>query len=491
MAVPPSLLPSHSKKVLGAMRAERTVKRITFNPTSANPGETLYVSVTKLAVNEVIVPGSLALVFDINLKVTGAHANNYLVQNVSRALVDKFHVKFAATTVQETAGYDIYKLFEDLFLSKEERENMLREGIQDTDLNKLRSDAGDKDTSNAGRNTLNAVYGTKYRINLDHPILTDHGVFYPQALYNDLVFELTLAPASQVVKGSDPAKLGYKLENIELEYEVIRSKTLAEETVSTYASGKEFAYDLVMRERVVPITRGSETHLTIRVNPQRRSLKGLLLLFINPYNPGARDSEHYFNPDITKVKVTVNGVPSRVYNEGISDKDMWNELTRHFNPKNGGGSPNMTLAKYLTANKFGLWVDLRSMADTTMHGNGQRMVNTQGRGAARDRSKGLRLGHYKLPHLHRLRLADEHHGSAAGIGSVLETLVYHMAEAYKINFYPKPVPPTTPRVKSFEEIQRLLAQAPAPPTQHTSIPHTYGPKKTALQRPDCGAHQFR
>ena len=94
MAVPPSLLPSHSEKVLKAMKAERTVKRITFNPTSANPGETLYVSVPKLAANEVIVPGSLALVFDINLKVTGAHANNYLVQNVSRALVDKFIVKF-------------------------------------------------------------------------------------------------------------------------------------------------------------------------------------------------------------------------------------------------------------------------------------------------------------------------------------------------------------------------------------------------------------
>ena len=44
-------------------------------------------------------------------------------------------------------------------------------------------------------NKLNTVYGTNYRINLDHPILTDHGVFYPQALYNNLVFELTLAPA--------------------------------------------------------------------------------------------------------------------------------------------------------------------------------------------------------------------------------------------------------------------------------------------------------
>ena len=129
-AVPSSLLPSHSEKVLGAMKAERTVKRITFNPTSANPGETLFVHVPKLAVNEVIVPGSLALVFDINLKVTGAHANNYLVQNVSRALVDKFVLRFAATTVQETAGYDIYKIFEDLFIPLHERANMLPEGIQ-------------------------------------------------------------------------------------------------------------------------------------------------------------------------------------------------------------------------------------------------------------------------------------------------------------------------------------------------------------------------
>ena len=377
MAVPPSLLPSHSEKVLGAMKAERTLKRITFNPTSANPGETLYVSVPKLAENEVIVPGSLALVFNINLKVTGAHANNYLVQNVSRALVDKFKVKFGAFTVQDTDSYNIYKTFEDLFRSRDERDNMLREGIQSTDLNKIRSGAGDKKTSGVDEeNALNAEYGTKYRINLDHPILTDHGVLYPQALYNDLVFDLTLAAAPEVVKGSDATKLGYKLENIQLEYEVIRSKVLAEEVMSTYASGKEFAYDLVMRERVVPITRGSDTHLNLRVNPQRRSLKGILLLFINSFTLGTRDTEHFFNPDITEVKVTVNSVPNRVCNEGLNGSDMWQEITRHFKPSTNGRS-NMTLAKYLTSNKFGLWIDLRSMADTTMHGNGQRLVNTQ------------------------------------------------------------------------------------------------------------------
>ena len=378
MAVPPSLLPSHSEKVLGAMKAERTVKRITFNPTEANPGETLYVHVPKLGTNEVIVAGSLALVFNINLKLTGAHANNYLVQNVSRALVNKLVVKFAAATVQDTDSYNIYKTFEDLFLSMDKRANMLREGIQSVDLNRIRSGAGDKKTTGVDEeNALNAVYGTKYRINLDHPILTDHGVFYPQALYNDLVFELTLAPAHEVVKGTTSSNvLGYKLENIQMEYEVIRSQTLADEATSEYKSGKEFAYDYVMRERVVPITRGSDTRLNLRVNPQRRSLKGILLLFISPYTPGNRDSEYYFNPDITKVAVTVNGVPNRVYNEGISGSDMWEELTRHFKPSTDG-RPNMTLAKYLADNKFGLWIDLRSMDDTTMHGNGQRLVNTQ------------------------------------------------------------------------------------------------------------------
>ena len=378
MVVPPSLLPSHSEKVIGAMKAERTVKRITFNPSEANPGETLYVSVPKLAENEVIVAGSLAPVFNINLKVTGAHANNFLVQNVSRALVDKFTIKFAGTMIQDTDGYNIYKTFKDLFLSKEERENMLREGIQSVDLNRIRSGSGDKKTSGVdGENALNVVYGTKYRLNLDHPILTDHGVFYPQALYNDLIFELTLAPAHQVVKGPTSGnKLGYKLENIQMEYEVIRSKTLADKAMSTYRSGKEFAYDYIMRERVVLIKRDTDILLNLRVNPQRRSLKGILLLFISPYTVGNRDSEYYFNPDITKVKVTVNGVPNRVYNEGISGSDMWQELTRHFKLSTKG-RPNMTLTKYLTDNKFGLWIDLRSMADTTMHGNGQRLVNTQ------------------------------------------------------------------------------------------------------------------
>jgi len=201
--------------------------------------------VPKLNENEVLVPGLLALVFDIDL--SGGEANNFLVQNITRALVDRLVVKFAGTTLQDTVGYDIYKTFEDLFLSQEERDNRILEGIQSEDLCKIRSDAGDKKTSGIdAENNLNEVYGKKYRIRLYHQILTYHGVFYPQVLFNDLMFKVKLAEAKHVVKGSDTTKLKYKLKNIQLEYKMIRRKTLADEAQSIYYNGKEFLFDHVL-----------------------------------------------------------------------------------------------------------------------------------------------------------------------------------------------------------------------------------------------------
>ena len=145
MSVPDNLRSTHSEKTKNAMKAPRSVKRITFNPSEANPGETLYVHVPKLNKNEVLVPGSLALRFDIDL--SGGHANNFLVQNVSRALVSQMTVKFGGTILEETVDYDVYKTFSDLFLPGE-------------DLSKIRSGAGDAKTSGVdAEKILNGIYG--------------------------------------------------------------------------------------------------------------------------------------------------------------------------------------------------------------------------------------------------------------------------------------------------------------------------------------------
>jgi len=115
---------------------------------------------------------------------------------------------------------------------------------------------GDKKTSGVDKEKkLNAVYGNKYRIPLDHEILKDHGLFYPRALSDELVFELRLAPASNVVKGSDPAKLDYGVSNIQLEYEVIHSKQLSDKAKANYLNGKRFMYEHVTHHKTVSIAK--------------------------------------------------------------------------------------------------------------------------------------------------------------------------------------------------------------------------------------------
>ena len=130
-----------------------------------------------------------------------------------------------------------------------------------------------------------------------------------------------------------------------------------------------------MMDKVVPINRGTETRINIKVNAQRRSMKGILLLFVEPYAAGTRDSEKYIFPDLKKISVTINGSPNMLYNNGIESQDIWSEVSRFF-MKEKYKPQHMTLEKFYTKNKFGLLIDLRSMASQEMHGSGTRLVNT-------------------------------------------------------------------------------------------------------------------
>ena len=75
------------------------------------------------------------------------HMAQEVVNNVSRALVSRLKVKFAGEILIDTDSYDLFKLYEDLFLTQIERASMLKEGIQSEDLSKIRCNAGDKKTS--------------------------------------------------------------------------------------------------------------------------------------------------------------------------------------------------------------------------------------------------------------------------------------------------------------------------------------------------------
>ena len=224
------------------LKAESSLNRITFNPSSHNPGEKIIVNIPLLTDNVVIVPGSVYLLFDLKI---GGHVNNTLVNNVGRNLVEQLKVSFGGETLQTTNRYDLFQTYHDLFL--DDRDDRLKQGISSVNMRKLRTNAGDKSTSNSKEVALAAIHNEKYKIPLDHPILSDHGAFYPKALPHPLVFEITLPKVDEIVnhdkKEKEKTKPDYKLTNIELEYRCITSEDLSSEAASSYQVGKGFYYE--------------------------------------------------------------------------------------------------------------------------------------------------------------------------------------------------------------------------------------------------------
>ena len=154
----------------------------------------------------------------------------------------------------------------------------------------LRTAAGDKVTSNAKEVAMATLHGTKYCIPLDHPILLNHGVFYPKGLSHPLKFEITLSPISDIDVYSDTTKPpNYKITNLELEYRSISSEYLTNQALEVYKVGHAFFYENVLRHKTFTISKSNDSVINEHVNVPRHSLTGLLFLFTEPFTAGTRD----------------------------------------------------------------------------------------------------------------------------------------------------------------------------------------------------------
>ena len=351
------------------LKAESSLNRITLNPSSANPEETLYINIPQLSQNVVIVPGSVSLLFDLTVE---GHANNTLVNNVGSNLVSRLRVLFGGETLQDTQRYDLFQTYHDLYLTAEDRQNGIKQGISSENMRKLRTNAGDKVTSGNDKEVaLAAVYNTKYRIPLNHPILSKHGAFYPKALPHSLIFEITLASVSDIVVYSDKTKTPtYKIENLELEYACISSEYLASEAQSAYQVGKVFFYENVLLHKTFTISKPNDSYINEYINIPRRSMKGILCLFTERYVGGARDSEKFVNPNITSIDINVDGMPNRIYSKGMKPSDFWDSVMKRF------GKEGVKLNDFYV-DKFALWIDLRTHPDNSIHGGGMALNNTR------------------------------------------------------------------------------------------------------------------
>ena len=239
----------------------------------------------------------------------------------------------------------------------------------------------DADAKNVAVET---AFGNMFCVPLDFEMLSSGNPFFQYELKDRLSYELTFNSHGRVVVSTDTAA-SYEVTDIHLEFEVVNSPELAMMIRNKYNGQSKVMYDRVIRHSKESLDK-SDTIWNIALAPRAKSMKGILMLFVDPTGNGgganyARDSEKFYNPKIKKVSVTLDGVPNQLYSSGMLPHHQFEEIQKHFSEGRHRTAPHVAsdleladveLPEFLTT-KFGLWLDMRSTDDPQLHGSGRKL----------------------------------------------------------------------------------------------------------------------
>ena len=275
MEVGNKLNPQRSYRKGFALKGLRQHIIKTNNPSTIGPGELLTVRFPDLKENQVIIPGTTKLTFNITL--AGTDVNRTLVGNLGRKLV----VKLEGNEITSIDDYDILYSYYDCWKTATERRNAIFQGIVDADTlseNSLkhRINAGDK-ADVAKDITVASIYDNRFCIPLDFEILETSLPLYQYGLGSRLTYELTFADYSDVIKATN-ADATYTISNISLEFDTIINASLASQIRTEYMKSS-ILYDKILRARIIPLNK-SDTSFSVDINSPSKSLKGVLLIFM-------------------------------------------------------------------------------------------------------------------------------------------------------------------------------------------------------------------
>ena len=141
------------------------------------------------------------------------------------------------------------------------------------------------------------------------------------ALGDRLQYELTFNDYNRVIQAVRDVDASYNIGDISLEYDIVTLPELARMIDNQYKGRLAILYDRVLRHRKMTMDK-SNTLWNIKLNVPARSMKGMLMLFENvaAQQPFARNTEAFYNPQITEVEVTIEGIPNqgmRAYHKEI------------------------------------------------------------------------------------------------------------------------------------------------------------------------------
>ena len=383
MSTGDKLQPNRSLRNAFEIKGNRQKIVITNNPSTINQNELLTVRFPNLDANDVIVPGTTKLNFDITLSST-EDANRTLVKNIGRAIVKKKVVKLEGNEILSIDDSDTLDCYYDLWMSREERQDAVLQGITTSfkghtkNAIKHRINAGDK-VENGGDEALATAFGNKFCIPLDFEILESSMPFYQSGLSNRLSYELMFNEYKKVIKSSK-TDATYAISNISLKFDTIYNSRLASDIKTEYMK-TSILYDRILRHRHI-VLRDSDTVWNLNFNTPAKSWKGILLLFTKE-NDWGRNTENFYNPKINKVEITVEGKPNQLYAQGMKTYHQFDEIKKHFGAykfmKCGETKRELNLFEMKIIDyyqkQFGLWLDFRSTDDNTLHGTGRRIEN--------------------------------------------------------------------------------------------------------------------
>ena len=317
-----------------------------------------------------------------NISLVGTDVNRTLVGNLGRNIIRKLVVKLEGNEIISIDDYDVLYSYYDCWKCKTERLNAVFQGIVEADGQtegaiKHRINAGDK-ANNAKDQTVASIYDNHFCIPLDFEILESSLPLYQYGLGSRLTYELTFADYSDVIKANKPDAI-YTISNISLEFDTIINASLASQIRTEYMK-RSILYDRILRACIIPLN-DSDTSFSVDINSPSKSLKGVLLIFTKERSATkfTRDTEEFLNPKITKVKVTVEGVPNGLYAQNMEYRHQYDEIVKHFAEgrlKEAGAIQkdlqfhNVNIASYYT-NKYVLWLDFRTTGDNRLHGSGR------------------------------------------------------------------------------------------------------------------------
>ena len=101
------LNPEHSLRTPMGIEGIRQKVIVTHNPSTIDQNQDLLVRFPNFSSNDVIVPGTANLSFNIELTST-ADPNRTQVSNIDRAIIKKLAVKFEGNEILSTHNYDVF-----------------------------------------------------------------------------------------------------------------------------------------------------------------------------------------------------------------------------------------------------------------------------------------------------------------------------------------------------------------------------------------------